>query len=458
LLPAIVALFGSGAVAEGGDTCPGFPLIRYEWDPASIRNGSCDAQPWSELRYVPLNETIGRYASVGGEMRQRYEYTRNPTFGQDPQDDHGVWLQRYSIYGDLHWNAHVRAVAELQSVLSDGRAGGPGPTDENRATVENAFLELSGTSPVGASIVRLGRQELQLGSARLVSVRDGPNLRRTFDGVRFIEQSQRWTLNLLAVRPRNDDPGSFDDSTDDDKSLWGVYGTRSFHGRVKGGVDVYYLGYRNDEAEFAQGSGVERRQTLGMRLFGMVDGWHWNWEPMIQFGRFAGADIRAWTVASETGYTWSRVRWQPDLTLSANVASGDRDASDPDLETFNPLFPRGTYFSEDAVLGPLNFYNAHLFFTLHLSPSWSLTTDYNLYWRLSDDDGVYGPSGHLVRPPLGSDANAVAGALTLTSEWRLGPHWTLTAIHTELSPKEFISETGPSETEHFTELTARWRF
>lgn len=457
LVPPLLASFVSAAIAEGANTCPGFPIIRYDWDPASISDGVCDTQTWSELRYVSLNAAGDRYASVGGEMRQRYEYTRNPTFGQDPQDDHGVWLQRFAIYGDLHWSPHVRAVAELQSILADGRAGGPGPTDENRATVQNAFLELSAKSSDRSSVLRLGRQELQLGSARLVSVRDGPNVRRTFDGARFIRQSLQWTVNVLAVRPRDDDAGAFDDETDGDKSLYGVYGTRRIE-RVKGGVDLYYLAYRNDDASFAQGSGTERRHTLGVRLFGSDSGWHWNWEPMIQFGRFSGADIRAWTVASETGYSWSRARWQPDLTFSANVASGDRDPDDPDLETFNPLFPRGTYFSEDAVLGPLNFYNAHLFLTLHLSPSWALTADYNLYWRLSDDDGVYGPAGQLVRAPSGSDANAVAGALTLTSEWRLGLHWTLTAIHTELSPREFIRETGPSETEQFTELTARWRF
>ena len=68
--------------------------------------------------------------------------------------------------------------------------------------------------------------------------------------------------------------------------------------------------------------------------------------------------------------------------LSANVASGDRDPQRPRPRTFNPLFPRGNYFSEDATLGPLNFYNTHLFLTVHPSPAWSLTADYDLFWRL----------------------------------------------------------------------------
>ena len=39
----------------------------------------------------------------------------------------------------------------------------------------------------------------------------------------------------------------------------------------------------------------------------------------------------------------------------ADIASGDRDPDYADLQTFNPLFPRGSYFNESALIGPDNF-------------------------------------------------------------------------------------------------------
>lgn len=62
----------------------------------------------------------------------------------------------------------------------------------------------------------------------------------------------------------------------------------------------------------------------------------------------------SWTLASQTGFTFASLPWQPRIALSTNIASGDTDPDDADLGTFNPLYPRGNYFSEDAVLGPRN--------------------------------------------------------------------------------------------------------
>jgi len=224
------------------------------------------------------------------------------------------------------------------------------------------------------------------------------------------------------------------------------------------GLDAYYLVREQDEARYDQGSAAETRRTLGLRLFGSNDGWTWNVEPMIQFGEFGGGELHAWTIASETGYTWSDRRWQPRLALSANIASGDRDRLDPDLQTFSPMYPRGNYFSEDAVLWPQNFYNAHTFLTLRPSSICVVTLDYNMFWRESVDDGVYGPEGSLVRSGEGSRERLVATALSLTSEWTINRKLGFTTIYTRLQPREFLEETGPSEVVGFLELTARFRF
>jgi len=43
----------------------------------------------------------------------------------------------------------------------------------------------------------------------------------------------------------------------------------------------------------------------------------------------------------------------------ATVPSGDNNPNDKDLQTFNPLFPKGKYFGELSLLGPYNLINLH---------------------------------------------------------------------------------------------------
>jgi hypothetical protein len=451
-----ILLAGAISSASIAAACPDIPLIRYEADPAALHAQECDL---NGLSYIALGNADGRYLSLGGEIRQRYEYTHNPGFGADPQDPHGVWLQRFAFHSDLQWSDHVRVFAELHSVLENGRAAGPSPVDEDELEFQNAFLEGRFGLASGSDIrVRVGRQELQLGSARLISVRDGPNVRRTFDGVRVMAQAERWTIDAIAVRPRKNESGIFDDSTDDTQALWGLYLTRSPREGRALGLDAYYLVREQDDALYDQGSAAETRRTLGLRFFGSSGGWTWNVEPMVQFGEFGTGQIRAWTIGTETGYTWSDRNWQPSLKVSANIGSGDRDRLAPDLQTFSPLYPRGNYFSEDSILGPQNFYNLHPFLTLRPSSIWALTADYNVFWRMSVGDGVYGPNGSLVRSGEGSRERLVATALSITSEWTIGRQLTFTAIYTHFSPREFLEQTGPSEAVDFLELTGRFRF
>jgi hypothetical protein len=73
-------------------------------------------------------------------------------WGQDPQDDHGVFLQRYVLFGDLHLGPHVRLFGELYSALENGRAGPSNPIDENELGFQQAFLDLAAPLATPASL------------------------------------------------------------------------------------------------------------------------------------------------------------------------------------------------------------------------------------------------------------------------------------------------------------------
>lgn len=435
-----------------------YQKLRYEenWRPSEGRPAEADF--FTPIKFVPLNHQTTSYLSLGGEIRQRYEYTRNPTWGDDPQDAHGVYLQRYILQADLHFTRNLRVFTQVLSALESGRSGGPSPVDENQLALQNAFLDIGFSLPDEDQVLfRPGRQELLLGSGRLVDVREGPNVRRTFDGGRGIFRSKTFEMSALAFRPVEDDRGVFDDQTDENRLLWGLYLVKSPE-ETTSGLDFYYLGFKEDEADYAQGIADETRHSLGVRVFGDRAGWDYNWEAIYQWGEFGKGDIRAWTLATITGYSWNELRFKPRFGLSANIASGDRDADDPDLESFNALFPRGNYFSEMAVLGPRNFYNLHPSLSLELPAGVGLSADINFFWRQSKRDGVYAPNGGLLRPPGGSDKRYVAttGSFTLEKSW--GPHLSSTVIYSRSVPGGFIEDTGPHTQIHFYEVTFLFKF
>lgn len=397
------------APARGEETTPArpsFERLRQDEDWSALCDPARRMLWLDAIKCVPLGAGRAAWLSIGGEVRERYEYTRNPLWGQDSQDKNGVFLQRYVLHGDLHLGPHLRLFGQIYSALEDGRAGPPSPIEKNRLDLQQVFLDLSTPLGAGASAtLRVGRQELRYGSARLVDVREGPNVRRKFDGGRVRIEVGDWQLDGIAVRPSLIEPGVFNDRINDAQALWGAYAVARSPSWLPFGssLDLYYLGYKDEAARFDQGAAQETRHTVGIRLWGERSGWDWNWEIIYQFGRFGRGDIRAWSTASDTGYTARDAPWSPRLGLSANVASGDRNPADHDLQTFNPLFPRGNYFSELALLGPRNFFNLHPSLTVQLTERLSLTADVDFFWRLEHDDGIYGPSGRLLRSGRESD-------------------------------------------------------
>jgi hypothetical protein len=89
-------------------------------------------------------------------------------------------------------------------------------------------------------------------------------------------------------------------------------------------------------------------------------GLDFDYDGVSQFGTFGAGNIRAWTVASETGYRFPTAPLKPRFSVKADISSGDNPRSKT-LATLNPLFPKGNYFGGLATTGPgpLNFMDVH---------------------------------------------------------------------------------------------------
>ncbi len=438
---------------------PPYQQLRYDEDYSYLRDPTRRTEFWDIIKYVPFNDKGDWYLSTGGEARERYEYFHNSLWGQGPQDSNGYLLQRYMLHADLHLGPYVRFFGQLKSGLENGRTGGPRPTDEDKLDVHQVFLDgVLGFGDNASLTLRGGRQEMAYGSSRLVSVREGPNVRQSFDGLRMILNAGAWRVDGFVTRPVETNPGYFDDGSDRTRAFWGGYAVRPFPVLPEGNIDLYYLGIRRKEAEFDQGTASELRHSVGMRLWGRTQAWDYNFEFVYQWGNFGSGRIQAWTIASDTGYTIRSMLFTPRIGLKANIASGDRDPTDPDLQTFNALFPRGAYFSEASLIGPANFMDLHPSLELRLTERVTLTTDWDFFWRQSLKDGIYGNAVNLVRSGQGSRARYIGSQPQTQVEWRANRHLTFTAVYAHFLAGPFLKETRPGKDVDYFTAWATYKF
>ncbi len=456
--PGRLADAGSGVRPSPVDPSqpPSYKPLRYDEDYRYLQDPNRWTDFWDPIKYVPLFGRDDSYLSLGGEARERFETVHNDSFGLAPANAQGFnsdALQRYMLHGDLHVGPQLRLFGQVFSGQEDGRIGGPRPEiDRDAFDVHQAFVDWVSPLAENDSLTwRVGRQEFKYGSGRLIDVREGPNLRLSFDAARVLAKVGDWSADGWWSQPVRNRPGAFDDDPDPARSFWGLYATGPFRALSQATLDLYYLGYENHEAVYEQGPGNELRHTLGTRLAGKPMPWEYNLEYAWQFGTFGAGTINAWTAANAVRYNFNELPLSPRLGLRADIASGDRNAASPSLQTFNPLFPSGVYFNLADPVGPLNLIDLHPVLDLHFGDKLTLTADWDFFWRESLGDGVYRLSGSLLTASKGSTERFVGSSPAATLVWTPTRHVTLLAGYVHFFAGPFLQATTPGkDLDYFT--------
>jgi hypothetical protein len=399
--------------------------------------------------------------SIGGELRQRGEYFDHPQWAQNNSDS-GYSLQRYMVFASIETNAFLRFYSEIESALSVGRDGGPRPVvDQDQLFLHQAFVELRSNAVKRRLRLRVGRQELSFGSSRLIGIRDGPNVRQSFDGVRLTWNPEAWNVDAIAMKPVDNNMGVFDDSHAHAYSFWGVYATHPLLARSNTKIDIYYFGIDRKMAAFQAGTGREQRQTVGTRVSGTNRAIDHDTEIIFQLGTFAGRPIRAWAVSIDTGYTFARSSslLTSRIGFDSGIISGNRNPTSGTFGTFNALFPKGSYFGEAQLVGPYNVQVVRPSIRFVL-PRQKLTIWPNMefLWRQSRQDGVYAIPGILVRPGGKSTALYIGQQADINVEWRPTRHFTYALDYLHCFPGSFLKQTGSSKGVNFITPWVTYRF
>ncbi len=393
-----------------------FKLMRYDECYLDLKDSARTF--YNKMKYIPLSQNGNRYLSLGGEARGELDYAWNEDWGKMNQGLDVFTLQRYTIHADLHLGNRVRFFGQLRSGLEDRRVNGPRGIDEDQLNVQNLFVDIVPYKNVNQFLtLRLGRQEIHYGSGRLIDVREGPNLRLFFDGVKIAFTSPQLKIDAFVMSEPIVRTGVFDNKFSNKVNLWGVYST---YLNPKGSnFDLYYIGINRENARFDEGVADELRHTFGSRFWRNGHGLVYNFEAGYQFGSFGSDKILAYAISSEIGYRFEHIKGLPALKLRSDYISGDKVKEDGTLGTFNAMYPNGGYFGMNPQVGPANLMSVHPNLSWNPSESVKLTMEVVFNWRNSTEDGIYGPNGAFRLSSFDSSKRYIGTSYTTTLSWIL---------------------------------------
>jgi Alginate export len=435
---------------------PSFKPLRYDEDYSSLSNDSMNNW-YRRLKFNPLSPHKKSYISFGGEARFQYFNTQHEGWGDDPADNNGYILGRLLFHVDLHIRPHFRTFVQLQSSLAASRMQ-TNPVEDNPLDLHQAFADIHLNTRQHTTLTfRVGRQELLYGAQRLVSVRDGPNNRQSFDGIKFLLRNKKIQADFFYSHYVAAKKKIFDDHFSRASKLWGLYYSSSALSRLIG-IDVYFLGLWRKNAVFNDVGGRELRHSLGTRFWCRRGNWKWDAEAVYQTGSMADKNIAAWTASVNINYQASNFPLKPELGLKTEWISGDKKKADGKLQTFNPLFPRGAYFGLAALIGPANLFDVHPSVSLNLTDQFVIDLDYDVFWRTSTQDGIYSVNTSLLYSDAMSLATKIGRQLAASLTYRPNPFLYFRGEFTWFDAGPFLKTAGTGKDILFTGVTAQLKF
>src|SRR5262249_33291794 len=198
------------------------------------------------------------YLSFGGDVRERFEANNAANFGVGANHSQSYVLSRSEAHLDLRVADQLQVFVQLQSDFAPWKTI-LGPVDRDRLDLEQAFAIL--TEPIGGGTgkVRLGRQQFAFDLQGFRAVRDGPNLRQSFDAAWGDYEIGPWKFIAFYSRPVQVlDERAFDDYSSNSETFSVARVQRRFSDTTT--LSGYYAHFTQNNARYANAFGDEHRE------------------------------------------------------------------------------------------------------------------------------------------------------------------------------------------------------
>ncbi len=447
-------VFGQEKLLDRPSILPLRQLENYEF----LKDSSKANLFFDPIKFIPLNEKKDRYVSLGGEVKTFYESILNRE-----DEGEGYMLARFMVHADIHLGNRFRIFVQPASGIDLFKEAAASVVDRDELFLLNLFADYKFLQTESTSLtVRLGRQELNYGRGRLVTIREGPNIRHYWEGINILFDNMHWKADAFFTKYGTNKAGVFDNPIlDGQETFWGSYWQSKGPILKNNKLDVYYLGFIDDISQFFNVEGKETRHTVGARLYKKLNHWDFDVEAAGQFGTIGNSDIAAFGVFAEVGYTLNvDTPVQKRIGFKADFFTGDRDATDDNVNTFNPMYPRQGYYRGAGALYAANYWDVHPSFMVTVANDFSFLIDWTWYWRVSTEDGLYiGGSGIPLLAPNASQEKYLGNQLDFEFSYQLTAYLSTSVNYSHFYSGGFVEENPtPAEISDFLNLSLLFRF
>jgi len=441
---------------------PSFQTARAEEDYSYLRDPA--TSPYTQgvldpIKFLALGSERRSYLTLGGGYRARLQHFTNRNW---TEEDVTSYSQRASLHAQLVLGDHLKIFGELYHGYS---TSGQEFLETDVLDLHQGFVRWE--SSVGESstlAVSVGRQEMELGASRLVGLREGPNLRRSFDMAHAVVSIKETDLQVFYGKEvaigfeAFDNSGGVFQADATAPTLWGIFGDFSLPFLI-GKTELYYLGFHRPMSFFHDGQGEEVRHSFGIRRFGTVKkNGRYNTEFIYQFGSLGDNIVRAFNFEGDWQHTFPRLPWRLTLGLKLDWSSGDATLGDGRLQTFNPLFVNPAIYSLAGVNTPANLTSLHPSILLFPAKGWLIYADYAFFWRTSLNDGLYAPPAFLSRPAMSLTERDIGNVVGLNVTYTIHRNLSVNLLSSYFIPGSFIEASGASEATFFVAPTLDFKF
>ncbi len=399
---------------------------------------------YDRIKNIDLSDHVS--LSFGGSYRFQTEAFINEQFDKSVDQTDYWFLNRFMLHAHLKVGNSFEFFSELNSsqITSKNQLV---PVDRDELSFNQMFARYHFNERWNLLV---GRQNMRLGSGRLVDIREGPNVRLSFDMAQLQYEDENTSVLAFHAIPVQQQEGVFDnDFLQDNESLSAIYWTENWNQNTN--TDLYLLYKTEENKTWNAGIANDNRTSIGLRHFGDWKGLTYNNEFVYQVGSFGDQDIRAWTVSFNIEKDFSF----GVIGVKTEAISGD-DNNDRTLNTFDGLYPRGAYFGRVARFGPSNLIDFHPYFETAFGKL-NVSLDYVAFWRFSLNDGIYNPALILDYPAI-NDERFIGNQIGAITSFELNDFVNFELESNIIFPGAFLRSSGLGDTLYHFVFTTEIKF
>jgi Alginate export len=402
---------------------------------------AADDQPDWLFPLAKLDESLPLWLRIGGQYRNRLEgptgigYARTRDF---------YLLGRLRVHVTIQPKPWLRFYGEVQdSRIFFNHHIQNGNPYEDSWTLWEGYAQI-GSSTDGWVDAVAGRQVLAFGDERVIGPSNWLNVGRTFNVARV---DLHHSDNKVSVFAASVVPG---DNTDlhnalPGNNLYGAYG--SFQNIIPKATFEPYLLWRVAPANSALpetlGRGRLNEVTIGLRVKGTLPAdFDYDTEFDGQTGSLGVSSIRAWAGYAGVGETFRKVAASPRVFIEGNYASGTKNPSGRDWNTFDQIYPSShDKFGFADQVGRRNLVQFRAGVEEAPTKKWKLKQAFEGYWLATSNDNFYASSGAIAIPARPGASRHIGNELDLVAEYEMNKGLTFGFGYARLFAGQFLKTT-----------------